>query len=135
MTAIRATSFLSCSTLRSPVHKRWCAAKFPVSAATAKATQGRLCRSMSSGAGQSPKTYEVVVFGGNGFVGTQVCKSLADMGLKVAAINRSGAPREKADWMAGVDYIAADVFEREAWRTVLHGAVGVVAGMRRLETT
>ena len=35
------------------------------------------------------------------------------MGLKVAAINRSGAPREKEEWMNGVDYIAADVFEPE----------------------
>jgi len=82
-------------------------------------------RAMSSGA----KTYEVVVFGGNGFVGSQVCKSLVGMGLKVAAINRSGAPREKEDWMEGVDYIAADVFEPESWRSVMHGAVSVVAAI------
>ena len=43
----------------------------------------------------------------------QVCKSLVGMGLKVAAINRSSAPREKEDWIKGVDYIAADVFEPE----------------------
>ena len=54
---------------------------------------------------------EVVVFGGNGFVGSQVCKALVGMGLRVAAINRSGAPREREEWMSGVDYIAADVFE------------------------
>jgi len=71
---------------------------------------------------------EVVVFGGNGFVGSQVCKALVGMGLRVAAINRSGAPREREEWMSGVDYIAADVFEPAAWRSVLHGAVGVVAG-------
>lgn len=78
---------------------------------------------------QSAKAYEVVVFGGNGFVGTQVCKALVGMGLKVAAINRSGAPREREDWMAGVDFLAADVFEPEAWRSVLHGTVGVVAAI------
>ena len=38
--------------------------------------------------------------------------------LSQAAVNRSGAPREKEGWMAGVDYIAADVFEPEAWRSV-----------------
>ena len=78
---------------------------------------------------QSARAYEVVVFGGNGFVGTQVCKALVGMGLKVAAINRSGAPREREDWMAGVDFFAADVFEPEAWRSVLHGAVGAVAAI------
>ena len=55
----------------------------------------------------------MVVFGGNGFVGSQVCKALVGMGLRVAAINRSGAPREQEEWMSGVDYIAADVFEPE----------------------
>lgn len=87
----------------------------------------RWSRRMSSA--ESAKTYEVVVFGGNGFVGTHVCKALVGMGLKVAAINRSGAPREREEWMAGVDYIAADVFEPEAWRSVLHGAVGAVAAI------
>jgi hypothetical protein len=60
---------------------------------------------------------EVVVFGGNGFVGSQVCKALVGMGLRVAAINRSGAPREREEWMSGVDYIAADVFEPAVRRT------------------
>ncbi len=86
-------------------------------------------RHLSSGAGVDRKTYEVVVFGGNGFVGSNVCKALVGMGIKVAAINRSGAPREKEDWMSGVDYISADVFEPQTWRTVLHGAVGVVAAI------
>ncbi|KAJ1482284.1 hypothetical protein T484DRAFT_1804366 [Baffinella frigidus] len=79
----------------------------------------------------SPLTFvegeQVVVFGGNGFVGSHVCMALVAMGKKVAAINRSGAPREHAPWMDGVDYIAADVFEPEAWRSVLKGAGGVVA--------
>lgn len=42
-----------------------------------------------------------------------MCKALVGMGLRVAAINRSGAPREQEEWMSGVDYIAADVFEPE----------------------
>eukprot|EP00290_Baffinella_frigidus_P008308 CAMPEP_0180129442 /NCGR_PEP_ID=MMETSP0986-20121125/7314_1 /TAXON_ID=697907 /ORGANISM="non described non described, Strain CCMP2293" /LENGTH=294 /DNA_ID=CAMNT_0022069103 /DNA_START=9 /DNA_END=893 /DNA_ORIENTATION=- len=81
-------------------------------------------RGMSSAA---DPVYDVVVFGGNGFVGSHVCMALVAMGKKVAAINRSGAPREHAPWMDGVDYIAADVFEPEAWRSVLKGAGGVVA--------
>ena len=71
---------------------------------------GSLWRATSSGA-TSAAGPEIVVFGGNGFVGSQVCKALVGMGLRVAAINRSGAPREKEEWMSGVDYIAADVFE------------------------
>lgn len=34
---------------------------------------------------------QVVVFGGNGFVGSNVCRILSGMGKKVAAINRSGS--------------------------------------------
>ena len=33
---------------------------------------------------------KVVVFGGNGFVGSYVCRSLLGMGVAVTSINRSG---------------------------------------------
>jgi hypothetical protein len=36
-------------------------------------------------------------------------------GKKVAAINRSGAPRERQPWMDGVDYIAGSKFSHRMY--------------------
>jgi uncharacterized protein YbjT (DUF2867 family) len=53
---------------------------------------------------------QVVVFGGNGFVGSNVCKKLAGMGKKVAAVNRSGCPKSKEPWMNQITYIPGTLF-------------------------
>jgi hypothetical protein len=44
----------------------------------------RACQRALSGGGAN-KVYEVVVFRGNGFVGTQICKALVGMGVKVVS--------------------------------------------------
>lgn len=45
---------------------------------------------------------QVVVFGGNGFVGSNTCKALINMGKRVAAVNRSGAPTTSESWVGRV---------------------------------
>eukprot|EP00291_Cryptomonas_curvata_P017615 CAMPEP_0172169458 /NCGR_PEP_ID=MMETSP1050-20130122/10713_1 /TAXON_ID=233186 /ORGANISM="Cryptomonas curvata, Strain CCAP979/52" /LENGTH=234 /DNA_ID=CAMNT_0012840511 /DNA_START=66 /DNA_END=767 /DNA_ORIENTATION=- len=77
----------------------------------------------------SDTPFDVVVFGGNGFVGSNVCRKLVEMGKKVAAVNRSGCPKVKEPWMNQVSYISGDVFAPESWRSVLKGAGGVVASI------
>ncbi len=49
---------------------------------------------------------QVVVFGGSGFVGSNVCKILVSKGKRVASVNRSGAPSKAEPWTSKVDFIA-----------------------------
>lgn len=70
---------------------------------------------------------KLIVFGGNGFVGTRVCEEALQTGLAVVSINRSGAPKATASWTSEVEWISADAFEPEQWRDQLQGAVGVVS--------
>ena len=48
---------------------------------------------------------KLLVFGGNGFVGSRVCEEALKTGLPVVSINRSGAPKLSADWVSTVEWI------------------------------
>lgn len=93
----------------------------------------------------------LLVFGGNGFVGTRVCQAALAAGLGVVSVSRSGRPRwakgeEEEDeeatssssppssstnapdsWTRDVVWVAADAFDAESWKPALEGAVGVVS--------
>jgi len=47
----------------------------------------------------------LIVFGGNGFVGTRVCEEALQTGLAVVSINRSGAPKATAPWTSEVEWV------------------------------
>ena len=88
----------------------------------------------------------LLVFGGNGFVGTRVCQAALNAGLGVVSVSRSGRPRwaedpqsyssssssssgsDSADaWVRDVEWVAAEAFDVDAWSPALEGAVGVVS--------
>ena len=48
---------------------------------------------------------KILVFGGNGFVGSRVCEEAVKTGLGVVSINRSGPPKLNADWVSKVDWV------------------------------
>lgn len=75
----------------------------------------------------APKTKSVVVLGGNGFVGSAVCRSLLDKGAKVVSVNRSGPPSSDESWTKGVTWIRADVFDEDSWIDCLEGVDAVVS--------
>jgi nucleoside-diphosphate-sugar epimerase len=54
------------------------------------------------GTTDAKQPYDVIVFGGNGFVGSNTCKALVNMGKRVAAVNRSGAPSISEPWVSQV---------------------------------
>lgn len=57
---------------------------------------------------------QVVVFGGNGFVGQNVCQAALLMGADVVSINRSGPPAGKEQaWKGSVKWVQADIFKPE----------------------
>lgn len=57
---------------------------------------------------------QVIVFGGSGFVGQNVCQAALRMGADVVSVNRSGAPpgKDKA-WKDKVRWVQADIFKPE----------------------
>jgi hypothetical protein len=85
------------------------------------------CLSFRNGCAWQPK---VVVFGGNGYVGSHVCKALLSDGLAaVVSVNRSGQPTspEWERWWHNVQWVKADVFDPDSWSDALEGATGCAA--------
>lgn len=69
-----------------------------------------LCNQQASILGEK----QVVVFGGNGFVGQNVCQAALRLGAEVVSVNRSGAPAGKAkEWKEKVRWVKADIFNQE----------------------
>ena len=61
------------------------------------------------------------VFGGSGFVGKAVCKTLARQGVAVTSVSRSGRPADAEPWMDKVDWVAADA-AKDSIAAALKGA-------------
>ena len=54
------------------------------------------------------------MFGGNGFVGQNVCQAALLMGADVVSVNRSGPPAGKEKvWKDTVKWVQADIFKPE----------------------
>jgi len=72
----------------------------------------------------------VLVTGGNGFVGREVCRLAAKRGHDVVSVARSGRPAFETttdpSWADRVQWVAASVFEPRRWRRYLNECDGVV---------
>ena len=73
----------------------------------------------------------VVVFGGNGFVGSAVLQRLAGVaGVEAVSVSRSGAaPAHAATWGDAVDWRAGDALDAATFGDALDGAAAVVASV------
>lgn len=69
---------------------------------------------------------KIVVLGGNGFVGSAICKAAVSKGIEVISLNRSGRPAYSDSWIDQVTWISGDVFYVN-WDEVLPGATAVVS--------
>ena len=68
---------------------------------------------------------KLVVAGGNGFIGAEICRVAVQNGHEVAAFGRTGRPPlspARHPWTGSVEWRAADVFEPDTWRDLLEGA-------------
>ncbi|PLB54810.1 putative oxidoreductase [Aspergillus steynii IBT 23096] len=79
----------------------------------------------------------VVVAGGNGFLGSRICKSAVARGWSVTSLSRSGEPRwdtvtgsrERPDWSRSVEWAKADMLNPQTYKPFLNGATVVVHSM------
>ena len=71
-------------------------------------------------------TMKLLVTGGNGFIGQEVCRIAVGDGHQVISIARSGRPEIAAPWTDEVEWVAANVLEPETWRDHLAGCDAVI---------
>lgn len=72
---------------------------------------------------------KLLVPGGNGFIGTHICRIAVQNDHDVAAFGRTGRPPLAPDrhpWTKKVEWRAADVFAPDTWRDLLEGTDAVV---------
>ncbi|KAF8509254.1 NAD(P)-binding protein [Gautieria morchelliformis] len=76
-------------------------------------------------------THKLLVVGGNGFVGSTVCRAALGRGWEVASISSSGTPfrtpkGHKPGWAAHVSWHTASALSPNTYRTLLRGRTAVV---------
>lgn len=72
---------------------------------------------------------KLVVPGGNGFIGAEICRVAVQNDHEVAAFGRTGRPAltpARHPWTQDVEWRAANIFEPDSWRDLLEGADAVV---------
>ena len=54
----------------------------------------------------------MIVFGGNGYVGSRVVQAALSRGASVVSVNRSGQPKDSSEsWVSKVKWVAGKVQE------------------------
>jgi uncharacterized protein YbjT (DUF2867 family) len=80
---------------------------------------------------------KLVVAGGNGFLGSRICKSAVARGWTVTSLSRSGEPRwdvvtsssQRPGWAKSVEWAKADILKPETYKPFLKDATAVVHSM------
>jgi len=62
---------------------------------------------------------KIVIFGGGGFIGSHICKLATETRHQVISIARKGRPHGRAPWMDTIEWVKADIFESDSWRSYL----------------
>lgn len=74
-----------------------------------------------------PPTEKLLVLGGNGFVGSHVCKEALDRGLTVASLSRTGRSSIQDSWANSVIWHQGNLFSTDSWKDVLKGVTSVIS--------
>ncbi|CAO2815912.1 unnamed protein product [Amaranthus hypochondriacus] len=74
-----------------------------------------------------PSSEKLLVFGGNGFVGSHVCKEALERGLSVSSISRSGRSSINEPWADRVNWNQGNLFSPETIKDVLDGVTSVIS--------
>ncbi|XP_047326843.1 uncharacterized protein At1g32220, chloroplastic-like [Impatiens glandulifera] len=71
--------------------------------------------------------YQLLVLGGNGFVGSHVCKQALDQGLTVASLSRSGKPSINEQWVHNVTWRRGDLLSPDSLKEAFSDATAVIS--------
>ncbi|MCL7024452.1 hypothetical protein MKW94_016670 [Papaver nudicaule] len=74
-----------------------------------------------------PPTEKLLVLGGNGFVGSNICKEALDRGLSVSSLSRSGRSNVNESWANNVVWHKGDLLEPESLKDILKDVTSVIS--------
>uniref|UniRef100_A0A1D1XFG6 Uncharacterized protein At1g32220, chloroplastic n=1 Tax=Anthurium amnicola TaxID=1678845 RepID=A0A1D1XFG6_9ARAE len=74
-----------------------------------------------------PVTEKLLVLGGNGFVGSHICKEALDKGLSVSSLSRSGRSSVQGSWADSVVWHQGNLLVPESWKDVMDGVTAVIS--------
>ncbi|KAL3844310.1 hypothetical protein ACJIZ3_001713 [Penstemon smallii] len=74
-----------------------------------------------------PPTEKLLVLGGNGFVGSHVCKEALTRGLTVASLSRSGRSSIQDSWANNVIWHQGNLFSTDSWKDALKGVTSIIS--------
>ncbi|KAL3650955.1 hypothetical protein CASFOL_007358 [Castilleja foliolosa] len=74
-----------------------------------------------------PPTDKLLVIGGNGFVGSHICKEALNHGLTVASLSRSGRSSIKEPWANNVTWHQGNLFSTDSFKDALKGVTSIIS--------
>ncbi|KAI3918883.1 hypothetical protein MKW98_017331 [Papaver atlanticum] len=74
-----------------------------------------------------PPTEKLLVLGGNGFVGSNICKGALDRGLSVSSLSRSGRSNVNESWANNVVWHKGDLLEPDSLKDILKDVTSVIS--------
>lgn len=74
-----------------------------------------------------PPTDKLLVLGGNGFVGSHICKEALNRGLSVSSLSRSGRSSIRDSWANAVTWHQGDLLSPDSWKEALNGVSAVIS--------
>jgi NADH dehydrogenase len=69
---------------------------------------------------------KIVVLGGSGFIGSEICRLGALLDLQVVSVSRKGKPQDAGEWADKVEWVSADALEPEKWAGQLAGSRALI---------
>ncbi|KAL2346635.1 hypothetical protein Fmac_000635 [Flemingia macrophylla] len=74
-----------------------------------------------------PPTEKLLVLGGNGFVGSHVCREALNRGLSVASLSRSGRSSLHDSWATNVSWYKGNLLSNDSLKEALNGVTAVIS--------
>ncbi|VFQ94738.1 unnamed protein product [Cuscuta campestris] len=74
-----------------------------------------------------PPREKILVLGGNGFVGSHMCKEALERGLVVSSLNRTGRPSIQEPWVNNVSWHQGNLLSNDSWKEALNGVDSVIS--------
>lgn len=68
----------------------------------------------------------LLVFGGNGFVGSHICKYAVQQGIKVYSVSRSGKPKQPERVLREVEYLKGNALDQSSYSEIIPQVDAVV---------
>ncbi|KAE8682538.1 NAD(P)-binding Rossmann-fold superfamily protein isoform 2 [Hibiscus syriacus] len=74
-----------------------------------------------------PPPEKLLVLGGNGFVGSHICREALNRGLNVASLSRSGGSSLLESWAKNVTWHKGNLLSSESWKEALDGVTSIIS--------